>query len=182
MGLKTKIWILISIVLTVSLWKGCNWVVNTTIDVYNQNTQLVVGYQQQTRNQISTFDADYLSFVEQSKIANISKDVFVEVTQIIMSNRKDGPTVSWKWVQENTYIPYEQFTTFYASLSSFVAEQYSKYSAIENSKQDIVAKQQLLLRTFPNNVINWYLKLPDIKYSFGYISPESTQKFKPKTE
>ena len=74
------------------------------------------------RKQITNWDGYYNIFIDKSKNANINKETFIEVTNIVMSARKDSQNLAWKWNQENQNIPFEEFTYFYKELSSFISE------------------------------------------------------------
>lgn len=141
---------------------------NTTVDLKLQETA-------KTQELVSTYDAEYLSFVEQYKLTNVNKDAFIQVTNIVMSNRKDGKNVAWKWMQENQPIPYEQFTSFYAQLIQFTQERFNILLSIEKSRQNIVLQHNKLITTFPNTIYNRYLKIKPLEYKFGYVS-DSTKK------
>jgi hypothetical protein len=94
-----------------------------------------------------------------------------------MSNRKDGENLSWKWTQENTNIPFEEFTHFYKQLSSFISQRYSENLVIEREKLNVVEEQNLILNTFPNNLFNNFLKIELLSYTEGFISEETKNKF-----
>lgn len=175
MKLRTKINILIVIILTVGIIRVLSNVYDDSTSLYNQSLSLKTTYAQKVQEQVSVYDANYLTFIQKAKIADISKETFITVTQIIMENRKDGQAVAWKWMQENQQIPYNEFTSFYHELSDFVSEQYSALLAVEKQKQDITAQHNLLIRKYPNNIYNTYLKLTPIEYHQGYVS-DSTRK------
>ena len=145
------------------------------VAMHNQNEKLLVDYSKKTNEQVSTYDANYLIFKQKSEVANINRETFIVVTDIIMQNRRDGQQLAWKWVSENQQIPYAEFTSFYKDLSAFTEQQYGAMAAIERQKQEIVAAQNLLIKQYPNNIINWWLKIKPIEYKFGYVT-DSTKK------
>lgn len=169
MKLSTKLWIVGFLLLLISACNGVGWVYNTSTTMYNTNASIVVQYKQASRAQASAYDANYLIFKQKSAIANLNKETFTEVTNIIMANGRDGENVSWKWVQRQyPDINYEVFARFYEDLSNFTAGQYNALFAYEKQKQDLASQQNLLLRTYPNNIVNWWLKLPEVEYKPGY--------------
>jgi hypothetical protein len=143
--------------------------------MHNVSQDNILSYKQIDEQIVTLFDANYLTYAEKSKITNLNKETFINVTQIIMSNRKDGEQLAWKWVTENTLIPYEEFTVFYKDLSDFVSTQYSSIYALERDKQALVKRHNLMLRQWPNNIFNSYLNIESIDYRYGYIS-DSTRK------
>jgi len=154
--------------ITIKVYTEVKSLYNTTVDLQSQDVA-------KAQELVSTYDSYYLSFIDKYKLTNVSKDAFVQVTNIVMSNRKDGPNVAWKWMQENQNIPYEQFTQFYANLVEFTTERYSVLLSIEKARQDIVRNHNRLIAVFPNTLYNRYLKIKPLEYKFGYVS-DSTKK------
>ena len=175
MKLSTKLWIGFILILILSITSCSQYVYHKSVQLYNTSQSNALTYSQLEQQEISLWDAKYLTFVEKSKIANINKESFIAVTEIIMSARKDGQNLAWKWLTENQPIDYEQFVKFYADLSSFVSTQYTDIYAIESEKQSLVKNHNLMLRQWPNNLFNRYMKIPELNYRAGYIS-DSTKK------
>lgn len=150
----------------------------SSVNLFNTTKELELSYNKITQEQISNYDGYYLAFIDKQDITNINKETFIEVTNIIMSNRKDGQSVAWKWTQENQQIPYNEFTIFYKELFNFVSERYEDNMRIERSKQTIVQKHNLLLEQYPNNIINIILDINHLVYKVGYISNNTKNKFK----
>lgn len=177
MSLKTKIWIGVTLLLIFVLSTTSSYVYDNSVSMYNTAQTNVANYSELEQKAVTLYDAKYLTFVEQTKIANINKETFVEVTNIIMSARKDGQSLAWKWVTENQRIPYEEFTVFYKQLSSFVQSQYEELYAVEREKQALVKAHNIMLTVFPNNLFNHYLKIPKMVYKYGYISDSTKLKY-----
>ncbi len=116
------------------------------------------------------------------KVAKINKETFIQVATIIMENRKDGDNLSWKWVQENQRIPFEEFTSFYKDLSGFIETQRQGYFNLEKECQSIATANNMLLDSFPNNVYNIVLRRPYIKYEYGFTSEITDRIFATKKE
>lgn len=154
------------------------FVYSSTTVIYNQSVNYKLDYAATVENQVTTWDNNYLAFKDKYGLADISKETFVKVTQIIMQARTDGPNVAWKWAHENQNIDYEQFTSFYRDLSAFTAARFAENNNIERQKQDIVRKHNLLLTTFPGIIYNHYLKLPLLEYNKGFVSDETRKLFK----
>lgn len=145
--------------------------------LYNDTKGLEYSYNKVVQKQITNYDGYYQAFTDKMVNANINKETFIEVTNIIMSNRKDGQGVAWKWVTENQQIPYSEFTYFYKELSAFISARYGDNMLIEEQKQNIVQQHNLVLETFPNNIINRFLKIKPIKYTPGYVTEETKNRF-----
>ena len=94
-----------------------------------------------------------------------------------MENRKDGVSVTWKWVHENQNIPYEEFTRFYADLSKFVETQREAYYALEIQCQQLATANNMLLDTFPNNMYNKIISCPHIQFKYGFLSDSTRNVF-----
>lgn len=177
-NLPIQIKFLIGIIIVSLIFGTLSSIFNCGVELYNKSKELSLSYNKIVQEQISNYDGYYLTFIDKQTNANINKETFVNVTNIIMSNRKDGEHVSWKWVQENQQIPYEEFTIFYKELSQFISERYQDNMRIEREKQNIVNQQNLLLSLFPNNVVNHFLNIPNLQYKAGYISDITKSKFK----
>lgn len=131
---------------------------------------------------IGYYDKMWNTYLQTKGIADVNKDVFIEVTKIIMESRKDGMNIAWKWVHENQNIPYEEFTKFYSSLTNFIVEQREGYFQLENQCMGIVNANNTLLDTFPNNVYNVLLKCPKLTFEYGFTSERTNETFKSKIE
>ncbi len=175
MKLKTKILLIVGVIIMATLLGAIGDVYKSSVGLYNTSVGIKLDYQQKEQELVSFYDAKYLTYVKKENIVNLNKDVFIAVTSLIMSNRKDGEALVWKWVQENQQIPYEEFTLFYKDLSNFVESQYGGVFEIEKQKQLLANQHNKMITTYPNNIYNSFLKIPPLKYNYGYIS-ESTRK------
>ena len=169
--------IVITILLIAFIYKSVDRLVSPGIELFNQTKTIELQYDAVVQQQVSNYDGYYLAFKDKQTNADVNKETFITVTNIIMSNRKDGPNVAWKWMQENQNIPYSEFTKFYAELSSFITERYADNMKIETQKQSVVQQHNTLLSTFPNNLYNKYLHIQPLKYTFGFLSQETKDKF-----
>lgn len=145
--------------------------------IYNQTISYELEYTECVQNQVTSYDNDYLAFKEKSNIAEMNKETFIIVTEIIMTGRKDGQSVAWKWVHENQNIPYEEFTSFYRDLSSFTAMRFEKNAGIEKKKQEIAKNHNKLIATFPGILYNCILNRTELKYKEGFVSNETKMLF-----
>lgn len=179
MKLKTKFLLIASIIITLGLFNAVTGVYNTSIGLYNTSISYQLEYARKTQELVSFYDAKYLAFSQKENIANVNKDVFITVSTIIMSNRRDGQALAWKWVHENQNIPFEEFTSFYRELSAFVTEQYSGVFELEREKQLIVNKHNELISLYPNNFYNrFFLHIPPMVYKYGFVSDATRSLFK----
>lgn len=152
---------------------------NLCTNVYNQTTAIRLYSDAVIQKQRTNYDGYYQTFIDKQSNASVNKEVFIQVTNIIMSNRKDGKNLSWKWVSENQQISYEEFTTFYKELSKFISERYQDNMAIEEQKQELVRKHNLIISVYPNNIVNKYiLGIDKLVYKEGYITEFTKNKFK----
>lgn len=145
---------------------------------YNSVTKYNLEYTELRQNQITTFDNNYLIFRDKSEIANINKETFIIVTEIIMYNRRDGQNLAWKWCQENQQIDYSEFTKFYVDLSNFTQERYKENNQIERRKQQLVKEYNLAISTFPGIIWNYFFKFKPLEYKEGFITKETATLFK----
>jgi hypothetical protein len=143
--------------------------------LYNKHKVYEVAYNQKTTELQGFYDKMWKTYLQKDKITNVNKEVFIEVARIQMENRRDGAAVTWKWVQENSQIPYSEFTKFYSDLSSFIKEQRDAYYALEVQRQTIASSHNLLLDSFPNNIYNKVLRIEPITFNYGFLS-DSTKK------
>lgn len=159
--------------------KGC---INDCITVYNTSVKYNNDYIQNVQEKTGFYDKLWKTYAQKEKITNLNKETFLQVTQLIMENRKDGSNVAWKWVKENQQIPYEQFVQFYSDLSNFIESQREGYFNIEKKCQEIANKNNTMLDTFPNNMYNKVLNLKKINFEYGFTSDKTDEVFRTKKE
>jgi len=177
--LPIQIRIVIILLSVIIIYQLVTSITKPSINFYNTTKNLELSYNQKVQEQITNYDGYYLAFIDKQKNADVvGKDLFIKVTEIVMSNRKDGQSIAWKWVQENQNIPYNEFTDFYRELSSFISERYSANMVVEKEKQNIVRTHNALLATFPNNVFNKFIGVKPLIYKFGYVSDNTKNVFK----
>lgn len=147
--------------------------------LYNKATSFRLENDALIQKQRTNYDGYYQAFMDKQANASINKEAFIEVTNIIMTNRKDGQNLAWKWNQENQQIPYEEFTSFYRELSAFISARYADNMEIERQKQDIVKQHNILISIYPNNLINkYFLHIDKLVYKEGYITEFTKTRFK----
>ena len=176
-NLPLSVKILIGILLIVIPFSCVKSVYEKFTGFYNSCIEYKTNYTQLEQSQVTSFDNYYLAFQQKSNITSLNKETFIEVTKIIMSNRKDGKNLSWKWNTENQQIPYEEFTSFYKDLSNFIAEQYALNSKIELQKQEVIKRHNVLINTFPGIIYNYFIKIKPLIYTEGFISSETKKLF-----
>lgn len=152
------------------------------IKVYNYSKLYHNTYNIKCNERIGFYDKLWKTYLQKEKITNVNKDVFIQVSKIIMENRRDGEKITWKWLQENQQIPYSEFTNFYKDLSSFITQQREEYFKLEKECQLISNQNNILLDTFPNNFYNQFLKCKHIEFEYGFTSDSTEQIFKNKKE
>lgn len=168
-----QIKIIIWIVIIYSVVAICQMFYKNVTTFYNTEKTFNLEYTQLTQDQLTTFDNNYLIFKDKSNITNLNKETFVYITKIIMSNRKDGMNLSWKWVHENQNIDYNEFTKFYSDLSNFTLERYKENNSIERKKQEIAKQHNFLIQTFPGIIYNHFFKFKELEYKEGFITEET---------
>jgi hypothetical protein len=157
-------------------------IINQSAKMYNASKKYCNEYVQKVQEKKGFYDKLWKTYLQKEKITNISKETFIEVTKIIMENRKDGEQIMWKWVQENQQIPYSEFTKFYTDLSNFITEQREGYFNIEKECQIIANSNNTLLDTFPHNIYNKILNCERITFEYGFTSDSTETVFKTKKE
>ena len=151
--------------------------INRMITMFNTSKQYQNTYTQRVQEKVGFYDKLWKTYLQKEKITNVNKETFLEVTKIIMENRKDGEQITWKWVRENQEIPYSEFTKFYADLSNFITEQREGYFNIEKECQKIANMNNTMLDTFPHNMYNKILKCPVINFQYGFTSDSTNSLF-----
>ena len=61
---------------------------------YNETIVMQANYMQKSQEKNGFYDKLYKSYVQKTDIATVNKDAFIEVSKIIMENRKDGEHLS----------------------------------------------------------------------------------------
>lgn len=178
-GMKFKVWAFISIVLILIVGSK---IITNLAGIYNASVVYNKQYDQKVTERLGFYDKLWKTFLAKEKITNLNRETFIEVATIQMENRKDGSAVTWKWVQENSPIPYEQFTKFYADLSDFIETQRDKYYNLETQCQDIATAHNMLIDTFPNNIYNKILGRKHIDFKYGFLSDSTRNVFNSRNE
>lgn len=173
---KIILWSVVVLVL-IGLYKVSKPAINDSVTIYNKSVQYRNLYQQKNDEKLGFYDKLWKVYLQKNQIAELNKDVFIEVTKIIMQGRADGDKVAWKWVQENQQIPYTEFTKFYSDLSEFVFSQREAYFNIEKECMLIANQNNTMLDTFPNNIYNKVLKCEKIKFKYSFTSKKTKQVF-----
>jgi hypothetical protein len=148
--------------------------------IYNQTVVYQNDYKQVAQEKETYYDNMWKSYKFKDNILKDNKATFIEVTKIIMEARsgyKDSK-VTWKWVNENQNIPFEEFSKFYSDLSAFVESQRAGYLKLELKSQAIANSNNTLLEILPNNIYNIFLKREKIEYKPGFTSTKTSEVFK----
>lgn len=145
--------------------------------VYNASIVYKSNYEKTTQELTGFYDKMWKTRSEKLDIANMNKDIFVQVSRIIMENKADSKNLVLKFVTEQKLVPYEEFSTFYKDLSEYVESQREAYYKIELRRQDIANANNILLDTFPNNQYNKLLEIKKIEYKYGFTSDKTKQVF-----
>lgn len=148
--------------------------------MYNNILKFRLIDEQIKQDQITTFDNNFLAFEEKFNIANITKESFIIVTQIIMSARTDGQQLAWKWMQENQQIPYNEFIKFYSDLSTFTEGRYKENNSLERKRQENVKLHNFTISFFPGVIYNYFFKFERLEYVPGFVTPETKALFNQK--
>lgn len=174
-------WIII-IVGVLILLIGIKNITTGMITLYNKSVDYNYAYIQKEQSKSGFYDNMWKSYLQMDKTTNINKDVFIEVAKIAMENRKDGENITWKWVQENQQIPFEEFTIFYQQLNEFIVSKRNEYYNIEVECQKIAYENNKLLDVFPNNLYNKVLRCKHINFEYSFSSDKTDKVFSTKQE
>ena len=172
-----QIKIIIGLIILLFVYSFVKMLYNTTTSFYNTEKSYQLEYKQVEQDQLTTFDNNYLIFKEKSNITELNKKTFITVTEIIMSNRKDGQNIAWKWVHENQQFDYNEFTKFYSDLSNFTSERYKENNSMERRKQEIAKMHNFLIQTFPGVIYNQFFKFNQLEYKEGFVTDETKALF-----
>jgi len=107
----------------------------------NKNIEYINNYKQLQNKRNSFYDMLWNTFDTKSKISGISKNVFIDITKVIMDSRKDGINVTWKWLQENQNIDYNEYTKFYIDLSNYIEIKRTEMYQIDLEVSKLVLNQ-----------------------------------------
>lgn len=161
---------LIVAIVGTNVFSGSKEIYNLTVNYQNQYLQI-------SQEKETYYDNMTKTAFFKDNILERNKATFIEVTKILMDGRRDGGQVTWKWLQENQPVPYSEFTSFYADLSSFIESQRAGYLEIELRSQEVAKSNNTLLELFPNNLYNIFLNRPKIDYKPGFTSTKTAQVF-----
>jgi len=148
------------------------------IKMWNESVVAYNTFTQRTQQKEGFFDKMYKTYSQKVDISYINFEQFKQITVIIMENKKDGAQLAWKWLSEQKVIPFEEFTSLWKDLSSFIQTQREGYYQLEVECQQLAYANNTLLSTFPNRFYNFFLRRPYAKYSYGFTSDETEKVFR----
>lgn len=169
---KFRFWFVLVIVLII-VYNLFRTPIKQSIELYNTTTKYKVEFNNKLYERELYYDKMWKTYLEKYNICELNKDVFIEVTKLIMDGRKDGEKLAWKWLQENQPIPYNEFSIFYADLSKFIHSQREGYFKLEKECINIVNYHNILLNTFPNRFYNKFLDIEELEYKVGFMSDKT---------
>lgn len=181
-GIKKLLWTLAIFAVLGVLYRVFGSSANQMKFVYNTSKVYHDQYQQHTMERQGFYDKLWKTYLQKEKVMNLNRDMFIQVSKIIMENRKDGQNVTWKWVKENQNIPYDEFAKFYNDLSAYIELQREEYYGLEKQCQTLATANNMLLDTFPNNLYNRALGCTKIEFSYGFLSDSTDHVFATKKE
>ena len=182
MTLKKVLWYFAAFIAAIVLFTTISNTYSGIVKVYNTSAIYQNKYKQKEFERKSFYDKLWKVYSQKTDVAIQNKETFLQVTKLIMDGRADGKNVAWKWLHENQNIPYDQFSAFYADLSSYIEQQRNEYFKLEKETQDIANANNVLLDTFPNVIYNKFLNREKIKYEFGFTSDKTDNVFASKKE
>lgn len=177
MKIPFHIKIVIAIVVLLTVMSVSKSIYTDVTTFFNVQTTYQLEYKQLEEQQLTTFDNNYLIFKDNCAIADLNKETFIKVTEIIFTARTDGENVAWKWVHENQQVDYDVFSRFYADLSTFTKERYKDNNYIEGQKQTTVKLHNLGISTFPGVIYNYFIHIKPLEYTTGFLTKETKELF-----
>lgn len=145
--------------------------------MYNSSVALGYQYDQKVQEKPMFYDAMWKTYTAKKDIVNMSVETFTKIATIMMNARTDGQAVTWKWVHENTQIPFGEFMDMYKDLSAYIESKRDSYLALERECQVIAQNHNTLIHQFPNNVYNIFIGRDDIEYKYGFTSDSTNKVF-----
>jgi len=179
---KKGLILFISFYIVINLFKLGIGIFKDGSSMYNQSIKYQYAFNAKVQEKAGFYDKMWTTYNQKEKITNLDKQTFIEVTKLIMENRADGKNLTWKWLQENQQIPYDQFTTFYSDLSVFITTQREGYFNIEKECIALSNLNNAMLDTFPNNLYNKFVGCKKLTADYGFLSTKTRETFKTKTE
>ena len=156
-------------------WSGFKTTYNTSVD-------MTYSYEQKCLERPGFYDMMWKTYSEKKELRRLNEETFMKVASIIMDARKDGPQLAWKWTQENTGIPFKEFSDFYKDLSSYIESKRSEYLALEIQCQQMAYSHNAYIKKFPHNVYNILLGRRYLQYEYGFTSDSTIKVFSTKRE
>lgn len=181
-NLKKILFVVLGIIFCLWLGTKCVGVKDDCVTLYNTSKIYHNKYNQLTTEKKGFYDKLWKTYLQKEKITNVNKETFLTAARIIMENRADGKSLSWKWVRENQQIPFETYSTFYADLNDFISRQREEYFNLEKACQVIANNNNTMLDTFPNNLYNKLLNCKRIHFEYGFLSDSTNSVFSKKAE
>jgi len=171
-NMKNILTAIVLIALASALVYGGTQLTGKVIDFSNTEINVKNNYNSEVTNRTAIYDKMYKEISANTELSLKVDSSFKEVVAIVMSNRQDGPNLTWKWLQEsNPTATYAQVAAFYRDLSVVINNNREEFLAQDKLLSSINKQHEDLIGTFPNSLYNTVLK----RKSFDYIPITSTR-------
>ena len=137
-------------IITIPVIVGVVYYVNT----YNKEVSIRTLFEQNISDRAALLDKMYKVGKKKGSVVLKADSSFIKMIGVVMSARKDGPSVMTKWVTEqNPTASYKEITDMYKDLSRALEANQEELYNKEQELSRVVAIHKNLLNQFPSNLI-----------------------------
>ena len=141
-------------------------VVGSFISTSNTEIELRTTFEQKIDERTAFYDKMKKVISQKAQIAIKNDSSFQNMVNTIMSARKDGQQVMFKWIQEsNPGANFNEVSKLYADLSRTIEGQREGFFEEEKMIQDVVKQHKMLIRKFPASIVFSFLDRKELKYT-----------------
>lgn len=142
------------------------YVGSSFISINNADKTLRNTFTQKMSERTTFYDKMWKIISQKSQIAVKNDSSFRNNIQIIMSGRKDGDAIMWKWVTEtNPNANYNEVSALYQDLSRTIEAERNGFFEQEKVLQSVKQQHDQIVDMFPGSVIMSILGRSKIDYT-----------------
>lgn len=128
--------------------------ISSLVSLTNDDTRIRNKFDSKFLARTAYLDKFWKELKQKGKIVKAVDSSNANITQIVMSNRKDSQGVMMKWIQEsNPNASFIEVTKLYQDMMRTIESNREKIFTMEAELADIVREQKDLITIFPNSFL-----------------------------
>lgn len=151
---KKLIWIVVSILLIITVYKTSKYSLTEGVSVFNEQKDIRNTYEQKIQER-DIMMSEFMDCLKSSlNVSDKNANYFKENVQAIMENRTDGDKLMWKWVTEvNPNANFSEVSAMFKNMQVLYMEKRTVIIAINKALFELEKRDANIRTMFPSNLI-----------------------------